>query len=125
MGVPADDDRLGPAGHQPRHVRHDDRLAEHDAAEDVPDRAVGRAPHLLEAELLDAGLVGRDGGALDAHAVPLDRVGGVDRDLVVGLVAVLDRQVVVLQLDVDNHQSQTDAVRREPASVWCLLWRFE
>jgi hypothetical protein len=50
---------------------HDDRLAEDDAAEDVADRAVGRLPHLLEAELLDARLVGRDGGALDADAVTL------------------------------------------------------
>ena len=35
-------------------------------------------------------LVRGDGGALHAHADLLDRVGGVDRDLVVGRVAVLD-----------------------------------
>src|SRR5690606_7034543 len=59
-----------------------------------------------QAELLDAGLVGGDGGALDAHAVLLDRVGGVDGDLVVGGVAGLDAQVVVLQVDVEVRQDQ-------------------
>jgi hypothetical protein len=38
--------------------------------------------------------------------VLLDGVGGVDRDLVVGLVALLDRQVVVLQVDVEVRQDQ-------------------
>jgi len=40
-GVAADDDRLGPARHQPRDVGDDDRLAEDHAAEDVADRPVG------------------------------------------------------------------------------------
>ena len=99
--VAADDDRLVPAGHQARDVRDDDRLAEDDAAEDVADRAVRRLPHLLQAELLDARLVGRDRRALDADAVLLDGVGRVDRDLVVGRVAVLDAEVVVLEVDVE------------------------
>ena len=88
------------------HVAHDDRLAEDDAAEDVADRAVRRPPHLLQAELLDPGLVRGDRRALDADAVLLDGVGGVDRHLVVGLVAVLDRQVVVLEVDVEVRQDQ-------------------
>src|SRR5215211_1221669 len=102
----ADHDRLGPARDQSRHVRDHDRLAEDDPAEDVPDRPVGRAVHLLEAEFLDARLIGRDRGALDADAVLLDRVGGVDRDLVLGLVALLDAEVVVLELDVDVGKDQ-------------------
>ncbi|GMA36355.1 hypothetical protein GCM10025876_25590 [Demequina litorisediminis] len=85
--VTADDDRLGPAGDQTRDVRDDDGLAEHDAAEDVADGAVGRHPHLLETELLHARLVGRDGRALHADVVLLDRVRGVDGDLVIGRVA--------------------------------------
>ena len=104
--VTADDDRLGPARHQPRHVADDDRLAEDDAAQDVADRAVGRQPHLLEAELLDPGLVGRDRRALDADAVLLDGVGGVDGHLVVGLVAMLDAEVVVLEVDVEVRADQ-------------------
>ena len=84
-------------GHEARHVAADDGLAEDDAAEDVADGAVGALPHLLEVELFDARLVRRDGRALDADAVLLDGVGGVDRDLVAGLVAVLDRQIVVFE----------------------------
>ena len=105
-GVAADDDGLGPAGHEARHVLADDRLAEDDAAEDVADRAVGRLPHLLELEFFDARFVGRDGRAFDADAVLLDRVGGVDGDLVVGRVAVLDAEVEVFEVDVEIGMDQ-------------------
>ncbi len=47
----------------------------------VPDRAVGALPHLLQVELLDPGLVGRDGRALDADVVQRNRLGGVKGDL--------------------------------------------
>ena len=49
---------------------------------------------------------GRDGGAFDADAVLLDRLGRVDRDLVVGRVAVLDAEVVIFELDVEIGQDQ-------------------
>ncbi len=101
VGVAADDDRLRPPRHEPGDVADDDRLAEHDAAEDVADRAVGRDPHLLEAELLHPRLVRRDRRALDAGTVLLDGVGGVDGHLVVGRVAMLHPEVVVLEVDVE------------------------
>src|SRR5690606_38760502 len=81
--VATDDDRFGPAGDESRHVAADDRLAEDYATEDVADGAVGRAVHALETELLHPRLIGGDGRALHAHAVPLDPMGGVDGDLVV------------------------------------------
>src|SRR5215204_1020915 len=56
------------------------RLADDDAAEDVADRPVRGAPHLLQAELLDPRLVRCDRGALDPDAVLLDRVRRVDGD---------------------------------------------
>ena len=52
-------------------------------------------------EFFDARLIRRDGRAFDADAASLDRLGGGDRDLVVGRVAVLDRQVEILELDVE------------------------
>ena len=104
--VTADDDRLGPARHQPRDVGDDDRLAEDHPAEDVADRPVGRAPHLLQAELLHPRLIRGDGRALDADAVLLNGVGGVDSHLVVGGVALLDPEVVVLQVHVEVGQDQ-------------------
>ena len=76
------------------------------AAKDVADRAVGRLPHLLEVEFLDPRLVRRDRRAFDADAMLLDRIGRIDRDLVVGRVAILDRQVVIEQVDVEIGQDQ-------------------
>jgi hypothetical protein len=104
--VAADDDRLGPARHQARHVLADDRLAEDHAAQDVADRAVRRLPHLLEIELGDALLIRSDGRALHGHAVLLGRLGRVDRDLVVGGVAVLDAEVEVVELQVQVREDQ-------------------
>src|SRR5688572_22349934 len=87
--------QLALAGDQARDVRDHDRLAEDDAVEDVADRAVGRLPHLLEAEFLDPRLVRSDRRAFDADAMLLDRFRGLDRDAVLGLVALLDTKVEV------------------------------
>ena len=96
-----DDDRLGPAGNEARDVLADDGLAEDHAAEDVADGAVGRTPHLLEAEFFDTAFIGGDGGAFDADAVLFDRVGGIDGHLIVGRIAVFDAEVVILKIDVE------------------------
>ncbi len=105
-GVTADDDGIGPARHQARHVVDHDRFAEDHAAEDVADRAIGRTIHFLQVKLLDACLVRSDRGAFHADAMFLDGIGGIDGDLVVGLVALLDREVVILQIDVEIGQDQ-------------------
>lgn len=55
---------------------------------------------------------GRDWGAghgeayLDTDAVLEDSLGGVDGDLVVGLVAVLEAEVIVLEVDGEERQDQ-------------------
>jgi hypothetical protein len=100
-GMAADNDRLCPAGDEAGNVLADDGFAEDHSAEDVADRAVRALPHFLQPELRNARFVGRDGGALDADAVLLDGVGRVDRHLVGGLVAILDRQVVIVEVHIE------------------------
>src|SRR5690606_34561094 len=104
--VAADDDRLGPARHQARHVRADDRLAEDHAAQNVAASAVRRLPHLLQAEFGDARLVRRAGGAFHADAVLLDGVGRVDRDLIVGGVTAFHAEVVIVEFEVQVREDQ-------------------
>ena len=105
-GMTADDDRLGPAWNQTRHVGADDWLPEHHATQNVADRAVWRLPHLLQLELFNARFIGGDGSALNANAMLLDGLGCVDGDLVVCCVAVLDREVIILNLEVEIRRDQ-------------------
>ena len=44
---------------------------------------------LLQLELLNTGLIGGDGGALDTDTVLLDSLSGINGDLVIGLITVL------------------------------------
>ena len=44
---------------------------------------------LLQLELLNTGLIGSDGGALDTDTILLDGLSGLGGDLVIGLVTVL------------------------------------
>ena len=83
--MPPNDDRVLPPGHGPGNPLQHDRLAENGPAEDVANGPVRALPHLLQLELLDAGLVGRDRRALDADLVLDDRLGRCDSHLVIGL----------------------------------------
>lgn len=56
---------------------------------------------LLQLELLDTSLIGGDGCTLDTDGVLLDSLGGIDGDLVVGLITVLKTKIIVLQVDVE------------------------
>jgi hypothetical protein len=67
----------------------------------VSDGAVRRQPHLLELELLDALLIGRNGCAFNAHRVLLDSLGRINCHLVIRLVSVGQAQVIVLEVDVE------------------------
>src|SRR5690606_30148713 len=55
----------------------------------------------------DAGLVRSDRGALHAHTMLLDGVRRIDGDLVARLVALLDAEVEVLQVDVEVREDQS------------------
>src|SRR5262249_38789903 len=64
--VPADDDRLGPAGHEAGNVVDHDRLAEHHAAEDAADGPGERGPNTPQPELAAARLLPGHRGPLAA-----------------------------------------------------------
>jgi hypothetical protein len=55
---------------------------------------------------LDTSLISRDGGTLASNVVLQDGVCAIDRDLVVGLVTLLNRQVKVEQLNVQVREDQ-------------------
>lgn len=94
MCVPANYYRLDPAWNQAGNVFADNSLSEHSATQDVPDCSVGRAPHLLELELLHALLIRSDGGTLDANIVAPHSLCCLYRHLVVGGITVLHSQVI-------------------------------
>lgn len=112
MGVPADDDGLDPAGHQAGDVLADDGLPEHRASQDVADGAVGRTPHLLELELLHAILIWRNCGALDAHAVPLDRLRRLHRHPVVCRISVLHTEVIASREEIKRKEFELIVLER-------------
>lgn len=64
---------------------------------------------LLQLELLNTGLIGGDGGTLDTNTVLLDGLGGLNSDLVIGLVTVLNTEIVVLKVDIKVGQNQLSA----------------
>lgn len=105
MSMTADDDWLLPSWNQTRNILADDRFPEDGATEDVTNGAVGRLPHLLQLEFLDASLIGSDRCALDADVVLQNGISTIDGDLIVGLIAVLDAQVERLQFDVQERQN--------------------
>jgi hypothetical protein len=99
-GVSADNDGFFPAGHVERDSLADDGLSEDGSSADVSDGSVRGLPHLLEVELLNSGLIGGDGGALDSNLAGLDSFGGVDSDLIVGGISVLHAEIEVLDVEV-------------------------
>ncbi len=102
----ANHDRVRPAGHKARHIINHNRLAENDAAQNVADRAIGRTPHFLKAEFLNPRLVRGNRGAFDAYTEFFDRIGRIDGDLIVRLITLLNRQIIILKIDVEIGQDQ-------------------
>jgi hypothetical protein len=49
----------------------------------------GRKRTLLQLELLNTGLIGGDGGTLDTDTILLDSLGGINSNLIIGLITVL------------------------------------
>src|SRR3546814_17721545 len=79
----------------------------------------------LEVEFLNARLVGGDRRTLHADAVFLDRMRRIDRDLIVGLVALLDREVVIFEPDIEiglDQRSEEGRVGKECVSTCRAGW---
>jgi hypothetical protein len=108
--VTANDDGLVPARHKAGNAGDDNGLTEDGTAENVTDGTVGGEPHwwvvsqagsynimqdgrgkltLLQLELLNTGLIGGDGGTLDTDTILLDSLGGINSNLIIGLITVL------------------------------------
>lgn len=60
-----------------------------------------------------SGLVWRDGSTFDRYAVFLCSQGGVDGDLVVGLVAVWQAQVKIFQLNINVSQDELQTTKHK------------
>ena len=102
-----DGDGLFPVLHHGVDAVDEDGGPEHGAVQNGADGAVGAFPHLGQLGIfLHALLVGGDGGALHGHAQAAGGVGGVHGDLVLGLVAVQQAQVIILGLQVHEGQDQ-------------------
>ncbi len=106
VGVTGDGDGLLPVANSRADGVDEDGRAEHGAVQYGADGAVGGLPHLGEVIFLHALLVGGDGGAFDGHAVLLVGVGGVNGDLILGLLALDQTEIVVLGLEVHEGQEQ-------------------
>ena len=98
--VTRDHHRLVPMRHQARHVRANNRFAKNSAVENIANGAVGRLPHLLEIEFLDARFIRRNRCALHGDTVLLGRHRRIDRHLIVGRIAMFHAQIVVLKIDI-------------------------
>ena len=85
MSMTTNDNWLSPSWNKTWDCWNDDWLSKDGSTKDVADRAVRALPHLLEVELLDPRLVGRDRRALDADLVLEDSLGSFDCHFVVGL----------------------------------------
>lgn len=55
---------------------------------------------LLQLEFFNTSLIRCNGSALDTDGVLLNSLGSINSDLVVGLIAVFETQIVVLQIDI-------------------------
>jgi hypothetical protein len=101
ISVSANNDGRSPAWDKTRDVADNDWLAEHSAIKNVSDSAIGGLPHLFEVEFLHTGLIRSDGCALDSDLVLQHSVRTIYGDLVICSVTVLDRQIVVLSLEIN------------------------
>eukprot|EP00128_Syssomonas_multiformis_P005792 Colp12_sorted_trinity150504_noHs@29020 len=105
-GVTTDNNGLSPTGDKTGHVLADDGFTENSAAKNVANGSIGAEPHFLKTEFLHSGLIRSDGGALDANVVLLDGFSGLNSDLVISLVTVLDAEIEVLNIKINEGEDE-------------------
>ena len=107
IGMTGDGDGLFPVLYDGMDGVDADGRAEHGAVQNGADRAVRALPHFGELRILHhALLVRRDGGAFDGHAEAAGGVGGLDRHLILRLVAVQQAEVIILGLQLHKGQDE-------------------
>lgn len=104
--MPSDDNRHFPAWNESRDVFDEYGLSKDSTVEDIPDGSVRTLPHLFQIKLLNASLIRRNGGTLDAYFVFLDRLGSINCHLVVCGITMLDAQIVIFDFQVEEGQNE-------------------
>ena len=90
-----------PTGHKSRDARNDNRFPEHRSAQIISDRAIRAEPHLFQVKLFHSRLIGRDRRTFNPDGILLNGSGGLQGDLIVGLVTVGEAEIIVLEIDVE------------------------
>ena len=95
-----------PAWHKLGDVGNHDGGSKDSATNDVSNGSVGGSPHLLEAKFSDTSFVGGDSGALDTNLAGLDGFCGLDSDLIVSGITVLDAEIEVLDVQITMREDE-------------------
>ena len=101
IGVTGDGNGLFPVAHDRTNAIDQNRRTEHRAVQRGANRAVWAFPHAVKLILRHTLLVRRDGRALDAHAVLLDRLCGLQRDLIGRAIALGKTKVKIDRFEID------------------------
>ncbi len=100
-GMTTDDDGFGPSLYITGNIAANDRFPEYGPSHYITDGAVGRFPHLLQAEFLHTSLIRCDGSTLYTYIVFFDGLGCFYRHLVIRRVAILYAEVIIFDIQVE------------------------
>lgn len=102
----ANDNWFFPSGDQSWDVLDEDRFSEDSTIQNVSDSSIWTFPHLFEFELLNSGLIRSDGCTLDSDFTLFDSLSSIDGHLIVGLVAVLNSEIEVLDGEIKEREDE-------------------
>ena len=99
-------DGLLPGAHRGLNAFHHDRCTKNSAVQNGADRSIGALPHFLQIIFCHTGSVGGDGGTFNCNTVFFRCQRGIHRHLIVGLIAVLQTQIIILCFQINIRQQQ-------------------